>query len=360
MARHRRSISPGLVAVVLAALVVSAAVQPGSAASARQPVAKMIWGPETLPNGQSAFPLYQQLGVNVFQLELLWAEVAPTRPAHPRNPADPAYHWPAEIDQALAAAKLDHITICLLVQQTPRWANGGRSPIWVPHKAADYGNFLAAAAKRYPSVHFWMVWGEPNNIQNFRPLPANSPVGPRHYALLLAAGYHALKRASRANIVIGGDTCSFCAVYPANYLKWMRLPNGKPPPLDYYGHNAFGRRFPRLADGVYSPGGRDLNDIDTLEAQLRHTYHRQVKLWLSEWTEASGPNSVFGFYLSPQQQANWLTAAFRLVNSVNYVAGFGWYTLLDEYQGTRRQQTFGLMTADLQPKPAFYAYQQAR
>ena len=162
--------------------------------------------------------------------------------------------------------------------------------------------------------------------------------------------------------MIGGDTWSFGDVEPADFVKWMRLPNGKPPPLDYYGHNPFSIRFPRLSEAPYYPGGRDINDIDTLHAQLRQTYHRSVKLWLSEFTVSSDhTNRAFSFSVTRKQQANWLAAAFRLANSVDYVAGMGWFTLLDEPPLPHNQNlTNGLMTYTLQPKPAFYAYQHAR
>jgi hypothetical protein len=206
-----------------------------------------------------------------------------------------------------------------------------------------------------------MIWGEPNrdDFSDFRPMPPNSPVGPRRYALLLQAAYRALKSVSRSNVVIGGDTWSFGIVEPADFIRWMRLPNGRPPQLDYYGHNPFGRRFPRLAK-PYFPGGRDIDDIGTLEAQLAGIYHRKVPLWLSEFTISSDhPNAAFNFSVSRRQQARWVTAAFRLVNSVSYVAGLGWFELLDQPQGAQ-SLTDGLMTWDLKPKPAFYAYQHAR
>ena len=325
------------------------------------PVPKMIWGPVTFPDGRSAFPTYHRLGVNVFQIDLTWAETAPTRPADPDNPSDPAYQWPAELNQAIAQAAHYKIKICLLVQGTPGWANGGRASDWAPTRASDYANFLTAAARRYPSVHLWMIWGEPNRAGNFNPMPPNSKVGPRRYALVLNAGYHALKNVSKANIVIGGDTWSFGTVEPADFVKWMRLPNGKPPPLDYYGHNPFSRRFPNLSEPPYYPGGRDINDIDTLDAQLDQVYHRPVQLWLSEFTVSSNHgNRAFSFSVSPAEQAKWLTAAFRLADSVNYVAGMGWFDLVDQPPLPDNQAlTTGLLTYRLQPKPAFDAYQRA-
>jgi hypothetical protein len=142
----------------------------------------------------------------------------------------------------------------------------------------------------------------------------------------------------------------------------MRLPSGKPPPLDYYGHNPFSIRFPNLKERPYFRGGRDINDIDTLEGQLRRTYHRKIELWLSEFTISSDhQNRAFDFAVSRQRQASWLTAAYRLVNSVNYVAGLGWFDLVDEPPLPQDQNlTNGLMTYTLQPKPAFYAYERAR
>jgi hypothetical protein len=358
------------VAIAAALVALGATVGPlqGDAFGARRAhrrhaaVPKLIWGPVQLPNGQSAFPIYKRLGVNVFQIDLNWAQVAPTRPADPSSAADPAYEWPVELNVALSQARRYGIKICLLVQGTPGWANGGRASDWAPTRAGDYGDFLAAAAHRYPSVHLWMIWGEPNRDGNFEPMPMNSPVGPRRYALLLNSAYHALKRVSRTNTVIGGDTWSFGTVEPADFVSWMRLPSGKPPPLDYYGHNPFSIRFPNLKERPYFRGGRDINDIDTLERQLRRTYHRKIKLWLSEFTISSDhKNRAFDFAVSRQQQASWLTAAYRLVNSVNYVAGLGWYDLVDEPPLPLNQNlTNGLMTYTLRPKPAFYAYEHAR
>lgn len=353
-----------LVLFVIAAVAANAKAAAHAAATGRQdpaPVLKMIWGPVSLPNGQSAFPTYHTLGVQVFQLDLDWAQVAPTQPASPQSPDDPAYQWPAQVNQAVQEAAMYGIRICLLVKGTPGWANGGRAEAWAPNDPTDYANFLIAASRRYPTVRDWMIWGEPNrdNATNFKPMPPNSPVGPRRYALLLNAGYHALKSVSRSNIVIGGNTWSFGVVEPADFIKWMRLPDGKPPPLDYYGHNPFGRRFPKLAQPYY-PGGRDIDDIGTLEAQLAQTYHRRVPLWLSEFTISSDHGSTaFNFFVSRAEQARWLTAAFNLVDSVSYVAGLGWFDLIDDPPTAPEGLTNGLLTWDLKPKPAFYAYERA-
>jgi hypothetical protein len=322
---------------------------------------KMIWGPVTLRNGRSAFPIYHRLGVQVFEIDLSWADVAGQRPADPTNPDDPAYTWPSQLAQVMKEAARYHIRVCLQVKETPAWANGGKASDWAPTNASDYGNFLVAAAHEYPRVHLWMIWGEPTRPGNFSPMPPNSPEGPRRYALILNAGYHALKGVSKSNLVIGGNTWSLGLVPPPQFIRWMRLPDGKPAPLDYYGQNPFSDRFPRLTNTTNFPNLRDIDNIGTLEKQLRRTYHHTVKLFLSEYTiSSSRTNRAFNFFVTRARQGRWVTAAFKVVDSVNYVAGLGWFDLADEPPWVPRGLTTGLLTWNYKPKPAFFAYQHVR
>jgi hypothetical protein len=324
----------------------------------------MIWGPLRLPGGASAFPVYHRLGVQVLQLQLSWSQTATTPPANPTDPTDPAYRWPASLEQAIAQATRYGIAIALMVKETPPWANGGRAPSWAPENPSDYAHFLQAAAMRYPQVRYWMVWGEVTRAGNFNPMPPHSPVGPRRYAILLQSAYTALKSVRTNNVVIGGMTYTVGLDSPYEFLKDLRLPDGQPPELDYYGQNPYSVRFPNLAEGPYAPGVSDINDIDTLHEQLAATYRRRPggtpKLWLSEFSVSSNhANRAFAFAVSRRAQARWVTAAFRLVDSVPYVAGLGWYQLLDEPSSVPGNLTNGLMTAGGSPKPAFRAYAQA-
>jgi hypothetical protein len=333
------------------------------ARAAATPPMKLIWGPNDLPNGRSAFPVYKRLGVDVLQRQLSWSDTAPTRPTKPTNPRDRAYVWSSNLDAAIKEARRAGIDVALLVTGSPRWANGGRAREFAPTRPADYAAFLRAASKRYPHVRFWMIWGEPTRPGNFRPMSPNSPKGTRRYARLLDTAYGALKRAGRDNVVIGGMTWTFGIVPPPQYIRWLRLPNGKPPRLDMWGHNPFGRRRPNLSDAPYYPGVRDFNDIDTLHGEVARAYRRtgrNPKLWLSEWTISSDHvNRAYDFFVSRKEQAGWITDAFREVNRVRYVAGLGWYSLLDEPSSITGSLTTGLMTSDARKKPAFGAYARA-
>jgi hypothetical protein len=360
---------------------------------------KSIWGPITFPSGNSncpggtacsAFPVYAQLGVQNFQMQVPWDRVALSRPANPRDPNDPAYTWPSYADTAIQQAAQYGIGVTILVQGTPAWANGGKGRAWVPDNVQDYADFMFAASKRYPSVHRWMVWGEANYGANFQPMPEHSPVGPRAYASLCDAAYVAIKAASPANIVIGGDTLNAnVPVSPGEFIRWARVGKGKkkrPPRLDWWGHNPFEGRYPDIRQPALN-NLLGLSDADTMHKLLKRAYLGKKKkkgkkassavyiskkgkkkrrrstppIWYSEWTVLSGHPAHFflGFFVSDQDQAAWLTGAYQLANSLPYVKGLGWYRLDDEPDVPGSSANWGLVRYTGEHKPSFAAYQAA-
>jgi hypothetical protein len=353
--------------VTLACLALVAALAASAPAASAAPL-KSIWGPLTLPNRLPAGPTYQALGVDDFQTVVPWNAVAPTRPANPRDPNDPAYQWPAFVDAALAAGRQYGFTVTVMLSGSPPWANGGHPSVWAPTKPRDFADFAFAAAKRYPGVRRWMIWGEPTRRTQFRPLVPRNPSAARRYALLLDAAYGALKRAAPRDVVIGGMSFTAGDIRPREWIKWMRLPNGKPPRLDWYGHNPFSTRIPDLSAQPFTNNNYDFSDLDTMEAQLRATYRRAYpefrrrgpRIWVSEFTiQADHGSQDFNFYVSQRDQGRWIAAAFREAGRTNYVAGVGWLGLLDEPLAPFNSTT-GLLTYALQRKPAYFAYQRAK
>lgn len=334
---------------------------------------KSIWGPaDVAAGGGSAFELYRRLGVDTVQFHLNFAQSAPVEPADPRDPADPAYRWPAQLDQAVREGNRTGIEIALQVSQSPAWANGGRSPARRPEQPA-FEAFLAAATRRYPTVHRWMIWGEPNRAAAFQPGRTGTSLGPRAYAQLLDGAYATLKRASPSNIVIGGMTYTGGGgvINPRQWLELMRLPSGDPPRLDWYGHNPFSTRFPDLSDHVIPGGYRDIGDLDVFAREVARVYThpcgsrgrrrcgRRPKLWLSEYViQSDHGSSTFETFVSREGQAQWLTAAFEVANSLPSVAGLGWLALEDQTE-SKLSTNFGLITAEGERKPSFRAFRRA-
>lgn len=326
--------------------------------------AKAIWGPAT------AFPVYHELHVGIYETGLSWAGVAPTRPRHPGNPNDPAYHWPADLDAAVAQASRYRIRVMVEIADSPAWANGGHRAIWAPRNPADYATFTAAAARRYPSVHLWMIWGEPSNSKDFmpevpetigRPLDARQARAPHLYARILDAAYGALKRVDRRNLVIGGDSWTDGSVSPLNWIRNLRLPNGRPPRMDLYGHNPFTIRPPSFGARPLGYGDADFSDLPLLAKWLDRylSPHHRLRLFLAEFTlPTTHQNYEFNFYVTRAIQAKWLGLALRLSRHWSRIYAFGWLSLDDEAANSSRTEVdYGLIDQHGKRKPAFYAYQ---
>src|SRR5947209_17403175 len=140
----------------LGRIVTLAAVALVIAPAAAQAFSKAIWG-DVYRNGINQFPLYHRMGVKIFEMDLDWFQVAPTRPRNAANPRDHAYAWPAGVQEAITQAKRYHMQVLLQIIGSPAWANGGHSWNWMPRTSA-YATFAATAARKYPGVHLWMIW----------------------------------------------------------------------------------------------------------------------------------------------------------------------------------------------------------
>ena len=355
-----RIVTPPLVAIVALALIAS----PALGARSDQ---KAIWGPLTI-GGRSEFPVYHSLGVGIFEMDLNWAQVAPTPPGNASDPADPAYVWPADIDYAIQQAARFHMQVMLQAIATPSWANGGKAWNYPPARVSAFAQFLTAASRRYPTVHLWMIWGEPDRHANFgldqrvparaRRLTSAQARAPHVYAQMLDASYAALKHVSERNLVIGGDTYTWGDIPVRLWIENLRLPNGRPPRMDLYGHNPFSYRDPNLSNPP-SPGGAfDFSDLRRLSRLVDRYLARPghvIKLFLSEWTiPTSRFDNEFNFYVTAKVQARWITDAWRIVRSSPFIYALGWIHLQDDPPG--HGSSGGLLDYRGHPKPGYFAF----
>jgi hypothetical protein len=354
--------------LILGALVALALPVSADAAQSRK---KSIWGPATV-DGRSQFPIYRDLGVGIWQNRINWSAIAPTRPAHPRDPLDHAYQWPAELDQAIQEARRFGIRTSLAVAFAPRWASGHRAPQWAPRHPGDFADFVYAASARYPSVRHWIIWSEPTRAENFmplihekrdRPLTRRMKTGPHTYARILDAAYGALKHRSRRNIVIGGNSFTTGDVSSLNWIRNLRLPNGKPPRLDLYGHNPFGARLPQLKGSSIGHGFADFNDLDVLAGWVdrwlaRPRGKKRINFFLSElFWPTDHANHEFNFWVTRKTAALYLTHALRITRRWSRIYTLGWYSLYDDPPNAQGDEVNrGLLTYRGKKKPAYFAY----
>jgi hypothetical protein len=325
---------------------------------------KAVWGP-SVRNGVSQFPIYRDLRVRIYEDQLRWDSIAMRRPSSPRDPKDPAYAWPAEVTTAVAEAKRYHMQVALQIIGAPQWANGGKPSNWAPTKPQDYANFAIAAARRYPSVHLWMIWGEPSRRGDFEPLTpalryvklnAQQRVAPHLYAGILDASYGALKSVSHSNLVIGGMTYTTGDLSPQQWIENLRLPNGRPPRLDMYGHNPFSYRDPNLAGSPSGEQNTDFSDLGRLAGLVARYLGRpgnpRPKLFISEWTIPTGVDQEFNFRVDPLVQAKWITDGLRIGRQLRSIYAVGWIHLYDEPPTSYG----GLIETDGTKKPGYFAW----
>ena len=326
---------------------------------------KSIWGPV------DEFAKYEDLGVGIYQYSLQWSEIAPGRPSEPRDPGDPAYRWPAQLDTAIAAARARGIRVSVLLNTAPGWANGGHEPHWAPSDPGDFADFAAAASRRYPGVRYWMIWGEPSKASRFQPLApamgrrltAEQRRGPRMYARILDASYAALKREARRDLVIGGNTWAGGEVVPLNFVKAMRLPSGRRPRMDLYGHNPFTLREPNLANGPLGYGFADFSELDALARWLdrygyRDARRRRLRIFISEFVlPTDHANFEFNYWLTRETQAKWLTRALQITRRFGRIYTLGYLGLYDDPpRPDGLEVNRGLIDHSGRKKPAYRAF----
>lgn len=365
--RPRRS---ALVALATVFLLVTLA--PPS--HARPSAKKAIWGP-AYDGATTHFGRYRDLGVGIYQESINWGDIAPQRPAAARDPWDPAYRWPAALDRTLAAARANRMTSALMLIGAPAWANGGHPWNWAPTRSRDFADFAYAASRRYPTVNFWMVWGEPSREHNFEPLTPAPPgrrltarqaSAPRRYARMLDAAYGALKRAGPRDRVVGGMTYSSGDISTWQWVANLRLPNGRPPRLDMYGHNPFTWRPPNLGSPPSCCGLADFSDLGrlggfvdrNLAPRRRARAQRHIPFFLSEFMLPTDVDAELNFHVSRETQAAWIRDIMRIVRRSARIQVFGWIHLRDDPPRSDGQPgiSSGLLDHRGTPKPGYYAF----
>jgi hypothetical protein len=354
--RTRLKTAAGTAAVLTAVL---AALAPAGASAFE----KAVWGPLTY-RGVNQFPLYHSLGARIYEAELNWNTIAPHEPTRPTKADDPAYVWPAMLTKEINAAKRFHMRVLIEAGNAPAWANGGhKGPGWAPKDPLDYAEFIKAAARKYPSVHMWMIWGEPNRKDDFRPevpakynqtrLTAAQKRAPHLYARILDDAYAVLKHMDRRNVVIGGDTYTAGLIDPRQWLANLVLPNGRRPRMNMYGHNPFSYTPPVFGAAPSSYGEVQFSDLPRLEQWTKTYLGHRLPLFLSEFCVPTAPDQTFNFYVSPPPvAAKWVKEALVTARRAGYISALGWVQVHDSLP----VNACGLIQQNGKRKPDFDAF----
>src|SRR3954451_24151455 len=141
------------------------------------------------------------VGVAIVKVRLSWGFLAPRRRPHNFNGAAPAAYGNGfdRFHQIVDGAQSRGMDVLFQLGGTaPEWATPGKSAIRNPNPA-EFGKFVEAVGKAFPTVHMFSVWNEPNLVSWLSPqVSGGVPQSPRIYRGLLNATNSGLTRSGHS------------------------------------------------------------------------------------------------------------------------------------------------------------------
>ena len=290
----------------------------------------IAYGPGTL---DERLDKLDRMGVKLVRYTLNWHEIE-ARKGRP--------DWDRS-DAILRGLDKRGIVPVVTIWGTPRWANGGRSPNWVPRSKWTFAGFARRAADRYPFVRNWLIWNEPNQRRWLR------PTSPKVYAqTLLNPAYAAIHRATRGAKVAGGVTAprgAYKGISPVDFIRGLDRAGAR---LDAYAHNPY--PLHRLETPTEGGCGHcetiTMATIDRLLREVRKAFGPK-RIWLTEYGyQTNPPDPLLG--ISRIRQARYIGEAALRAHQTPYVDMLIQYLYRDEPNLARWQS--GLVTAAGAPK----------
>jgi hypothetical protein len=290
----------------------------------------IAYGPGTLDERLNKL---DRMGVKLVRYTLNWHEIE----ARKRR-----YRWD-QADAILRGLNERGMVPVVTIWGTPRWANGGRSPNWVPRSKSSFAGFARRAADRYPFVRNWLIWNEPNQRRWLR------PTSPKVYAqTLLNPAYAAIHRATRGAKVAGGVTAprgAYKGISPVDFIRGLDQAGAR---LDAYAHNPY--PLHRLETPTEGGCGHcetiTMATIDRLLREVGKAFGRK-RIWLTEYGyQTNPPDPLLG--VSRARQARHIGEAALRAYQTPYVDMLIQYLYRDEPNLARWQS--GLVTAAGAPK----------
>jgi hypothetical protein len=313
-------------------------------------------------------------GVPVTRLDVLWNDVAPTRPAAPRDDRDPAYRWD-RYDRIIDRLLAQHVAVLVTIYRTPAWAvDPAYTPAdppdperWAPDPAA-LGDFAHALAQRYDGARHGPVtafepWNEPNIPFFLRPQWARDaatgawrPVSADLYAAMLRAAYAGIKSAQPDATVVGVSGApnggggpptgpdSFGSVPNATFMRALA---DLQPPMDVASQHIYPALGPLQSTAFpsFTTIPALLDDLDAIRPG--------IPLWITEFgymthAPASRPARA---HVDESTQALYLDQAVQMMAAQPRVQLAIWFNMQDnaEWPGGLRREDGGA-------KPAWDAF----
>jgi Cellulase (glycosyl hydrolase family 5) len=308
----------------------------------------------------------------VIRTIVVWAQVAPERPASPESPFDPAYQLD-DLDDLARSAQQRGVELLLTIWGTPEWANGGLGPNAAPSDSAELEAFAFALADRYsgrhpgyPAVRLFTAWNEPNLEQFLAPQfdGSGASVSPGLYAEIARAVYDGVKRANPDALVAVGETSPRGHDVPSrgrvqdshSPARFARLLAEATPDLrfDAWAQHPYPPR-PSVApaDPVRWPRV-GLSNLERFGAALDEWFGRdEIPLWITEYGHETMPDPLG---ISTELQAQFVADALGLAAGNPRIRMLLWFIVKDRAETPWQS---GVIAVDGAPKPALTSFREA-
>lgn len=280
-------------------------------------------------------------GARWTRVDVVWKDIAPSKPRGPASPSDPAYRW-SRLDRTIVGLARRNVRPILNVYWGPEWATGREDHRWAPDRH-QYAVFVVALGKRYsgtyeadgmrlPRVTHFELWNEPNLDMFFRPqwIPAGpgrwTRASPKLYAGLVRTTHHFMRRARPDALLIVGSLA------PTNVSR----PGGQSVGVRQFIDALVAERIPLKAASQHiypgaAPGAsralpseHGVQEIRRLWSRLR----RNVPLYITETGYTSAYTPYRRYQVTEETQARYLPQLLRNLSQPG-VPVVIWYQLED-------------------------------
>jgi hypothetical protein len=354
------------VVMVMGLAVLAAAASTVARAAVQMPIgfyddASFRWSPDRAQNLQLA----AADGASVIHTTANWAVIAPTKPKNQASGDDPAYRL-NDLDDLVNQATLQGLRVMIDIVGTPKWANGGKTPNYLPTSTSTLQTFSKMLAARYNgrsghgTVSLWSVWNEPNLGLFLMPqFSGTKIVGPANYAKLFKAAYAGIKSGNSLAQVAIGETSPrgrdkpvkgvSDSVAPATFAKLLAQQPGLK--FDAWAHHPYPvpTNLPPTQKVRYP--NVTFSTMPQFEKDLKTWFKRPVPIWITEYGHETKPGDPHGVTYS--KQAAYAKQALTIAKKDPNVQMFIWFTLRDSAANPWQS---GLLQPSGIPKPSYSAF----
>lgn len=282
-------------------------------------------------------------GLRTVRIDLGWSSL------EPRRRRISAWHVRLA-DRCVNLARAHGMDVLVTLMWTPAWANRGRDRTVPPRRVSDFAWFARWAARHFRGrVSAWEIWNEPN-------LASFWAGSVRKYVRLLRAAYPAIKAGDRrAKVVFGGIVHNDDRYLRAAYRAGAR---GSFDVMATHPYQGLADAAPETADD-----GDDwwlLTHVPTVHEVMARHGDGAKPIWFTElgWSVHENRPDLPPWQrgVTPVEQAAYLTRAFELIGArYPYVERAFWYKDAARSEDDEVQAGYGLLKADLSPRPAYLA-----